>query len=180
MLTLTQIVFLVAAAITLLAAFMVVTSRSMVHAALWLIMTLAGVAVFFVLLNAGFLAVVQVAVYIDAIAIMIIVVVMLTRHSMGIQDRQKNKTWWVAVIAALMLFGSLVLMFTQAPLLGAEAPALTMGSEAMLEELGLALVDVDRYIVPFEVASVLLLAALVGSIIVAWPGRKSQDQEDES
>ena len=180
MLTLTQIVFLAAAAITLLAAFMVVTSRSMVHAALWLIMTLAGVAVFFVLLNAGFLAVVQVAVYIDAIAIMIIVVVMLTRHSMGIQDRQKNKTWWAAVIAASLLFGSLVLMFTQAPLLGAEAPALTMGAEAMLEELGLALVDVDRYIVPFEVASVLLLAALVGSIIVAWPGRKSQDQEDES
>lgn len=180
MLTLTQIVFLVAAAVTLLAAFMVVTSRSMVHAALWLIMALAGVAVFFVLLNAGFLAVVQVAVYIDAIAIMIIVVVMLTRRSMGIQDRQKNKTWWVAVIAALLLFGSLVLMFTQAPLLGAEAPALTMGSEAMLEELGLALVDVDRYIVPFEVASVLLLAALVGSIIVAWPGRKSQDQEDKS
>ncbi len=180
MLTLTQIVFLVAAAITLLAAFMVVTSRSMVHAALWLIMTLAGVAVFFVLLNAGFLAVVQVAVYIDAIAIMIIVVVMLTRHSMGIQDQQKNKTWWVAVIAASMLFGGLVLMFTQTPLLAAEAPALTLGSEAMLEELGLALVDVDRYIVPFEVASVLLLAALVGSIIVAWPGRKSQDQEDES
>ncbi len=180
MLTLTQIVFLVAAAITLLSAFMVVTCRSMVHAALWLIMALAGVAVFFVLLNAGFLAVVQVAVYIDAIAIMIIVVVMLTRHSMGIQDRQTNKTWWAAVIAALLLFGSLVLMFTQAPLLGAEAPALTMGSEALLEELGLALVDVDRYIVPFEVASVLLLAALVGSIIVAWPGPKSQDLEDQS
>ena len=180
MLTLTQIVFLVAAAITLLAAFMVVTCRSMVHAALWLIMAVAGVAVFFVRLNAGFLAVVQVAVYIDAIAIMIIVVVMLTRHSMGIQDQQTNKTWWAAVIAALLLFGSLVLMFTQAPQLGAEAPALTMGSEALLEELGLALVDVDRYIVPFEAASVLLLAALVGSIIVAWPGRKSQDQEGES
>jgi len=180
MLTLTQIVFLVAAAITLLAAFMVVTCRSMVHAALWLIMALAGVAVFFVLLNAGFLAVVQVAVYIDAVAIMIIVVVMLTRHSMGIQDRQTNKTWWAAVIAALLMFGGLVLMFTQAPLLGAEAPALTMGSEALLEELGLALVDVDRYIVPFEVASVLLLTALVGSIIVAWPGRKSQDLEDQS
>ena len=180
MLTLTQIVFLVAAAITLLAAFMVVTCRSMVHAALWLIMALAGVAVFFVLLNAGFLAVVQVAVYIDAIAIMIIVVVMLTRHSMGIQDQQTNKTWWAAVIAALLLFGSLVLMFTQAPQLGAEAPALTMGSEALLEELGLALVDVDRYIVPFEAASVLLLAALVGSIIVAWPGPKSQDLEDQS
>ena len=180
MLTLTQIVFLVAATITLLAAFMVVTCRSMVHAALWLIMALAGVAVFFVLLNAGFLAVVQVAVYIDAIAIMIIVVVMLTRHSMASQDQQTNKNWWAAVIAASLLFGSLVLMFTQAPLLGAEAPALTMGAEAMLEELGLALVDVDRYIVPFEVASVLLLAALVGSIIVAWPGKKSQDQEDES
>ncbi len=180
MLTLTQIVFLVAAAVTLLAAFMVVTTRSMVHAALWLIMALAGVAVFFVLLNAGFLAVVQVAVYIDAIAIMIIIVVMLTRHSMGSEDQQTNKNWWAAVIAALLLFGSLALLFTQAPLLGAEAPALTMGSEAMLEELGLALVDVNRYIVPFEVASVLLLAALVGSIIVAWPGRKSQDQEDES
>ncbi|HUS83567.1 MAG TPA: NADH-quinone oxidoreductase subunit J [Anaerolineales bacterium] len=180
MLTLTQIVFLVAAAITLLAALRVVTSRSMVHAALWLIMALAGVAVFFVLLNAGFLAVVQVAVYIDAIAIMIIIVVMLTQRSMGGQDRQKNKSWWAGLIAALLLFGGLVLMFTEAPLLTVLAPALTMGPEAMVEELGLALVDVDRYILPFEVASVLLLAALVGSIIVAWPGRKSQEQEDES
>ena len=180
MLTLTQFIFLAAAIITLLAAIMVVTTRSMVHAALWLIMTLAGIAVFFVLLNAGFLAVVQVAVYIDAIAIMIIIVVMLTQRSMGVNDPQRNKTWWVALIAALLLCGSLVVMFAQTPLLGVEAPALTMGPEAMIEELGLALVDVDRYILPFEVASVLLLAALIGSIIVAWPGRINQEPEEES
>ena len=67
--TFIQLFFIFAAAATLGAALLVVTSRNLIHAALWLIVSLFGVAVFFVILNAGFLAMVQVVVYIGAIAI---------------------------------------------------------------------------------------------------------------
>ena len=66
-----QLLFLAVGAVTLIAAILVVTSPRLVHAGLWLILALAGVAVLFVLLENGFLAVVQVAIYIDAIAILI-------------------------------------------------------------------------------------------------------------
>jgi NADH-quinone oxidoreductase subunit J len=180
MLSLLQIAFLVAAFLTIVSAIMVVTTPSMVHAALWLILTLAGVAVNFVLLNAGFLAVVQIAVYIDAIAIMIIIVVMLTQGATRQRIRQVSKTWWGAAIAALILFTGLIALFTQTPALAVEAPALAMSQEAILEDLGTALVDVNRYIIPFEVASVLLLAALIGSIMVAWPLVRGKDEEVEA
>ena len=64
------IFFFVVAAVILISAFMVVTSRNLVHAALWLVSTLFGVAMLYTILNAGFLAVVQVVVYIGAIAIL--------------------------------------------------------------------------------------------------------------
>ncbi|TFH34864.1 MAG: NADH-quinone oxidoreductase subunit J, partial [Anaerolineales bacterium] len=167
MLSLLQIAFLVAAFLTIVSAVMVVTSPSMVHTALWLILTLTGVSVFFILLNAGFLAVVQIAVYIDAIAIMIIIVVMLTMGSTRQRVRQVSKTWWGAAIAALLLFTGLIAVFLQTPSLAVIAPVLGMSQEAILEDLGTALVDVNRYIIPFEIASVLLLAAMIGSIMVA-------------
>jgi len=74
-----QIFFLIVAAATLIFALRVVTTGNLVHAALWLVATLSGVAVVFALLQASFLAVVQVVVYIGAIAILFIFAVMLTR-----------------------------------------------------------------------------------------------------
>jgi NADH-quinone oxidoreductase subunit J len=177
--TLYQIAFLVAAFLTLVASLMTVTSPSMVHSALWLILTLAGIAVLFLLLNAGFLAVVQVAVYIDAIAIMIIIVVMLTHDAVRKQVRQVSKAWWGAVIAAILLFVGLLVIFMQSPELAVTAPGLALTQEALLKDLGQSLVDVNQYILPFEVASVLLLAALIGSIIVAWPLRRPGRKEGE-
>ncbi len=167
--TILQIIFLLTAFLTLLAALRVVTSPSMVHAALWLILALAGVAVVFILLNATFLAVVQVAVYIDAIAIMIIIVVMLTRGAVRGQGHTVSKTWWAAALSALVMLTGLLVMLLQAPVRGALPPTLPLDQEAFLERLGQALVDVNQYILPFEVASVLLVAAMVGAIIVAWP-----------
>jgi len=79
--TILQILFLAISAITLIASIMVVASPNLFHAALWLVLTLAGVAVFFVLLQASFLAMVQVVVYIGAIAILVIFAVMLTRST---------------------------------------------------------------------------------------------------
>jgi NADH-quinone oxidoreductase subunit J len=174
-----QIIFLLVGAVTLVSAIMVSVSPRMVHAALWLILALAGIAALFVLLNAGFLAVVQVAIYIDAIAILIIIVVMLTQRSMGESETQLNRTWWLGALAALLLFGSLLVLFTQAPSLTSEALPLTADAETILEDLGRSLVDVDRYILPFEVASILLLAALIGSIMVARPVVGGREEGDE-
>lgn len=172
-----QIVFIIVGLVTFTAAIMVVASSNMVHAGLWLILTLAGVAVFFVLLQAGFLAVVQVAVYIDAIAIMIIIVVMLTRRAMRETERQVNRIWAFAGLAALIIFGVLLTLLLQSPEFSVtEMPPLP-ASGLILEDLGLALVDPDRFVLPFEVASILLVAALVGAIVVAMvPRRKGMDQ----
>lgn len=179
MLTLMQIAFLVAALLTLIAALMTVSAPSMVHSALWLILTLGGIAILFILLNAGFLAVVQVAVYIDAIAIMIIIVVMLTHDSVHRQAHQENKAWWGAAIAAVLLLVGLIVILTQTPSLGIDAPQIVQTQEAILKNMGQALVDVNQFILPFEIASVLLLAALIGSIIVAWPKQGKPTEEVE-
>jgi NADH-quinone oxidoreductase subunit J len=164
-----QLVFLATGGLTLVAALMVVLSPNLIHAALWLILTLAGVAVLFVLLEAGFLAVVQVAVYIDAIAILIIVAVMLTQRAMRPQPQQANRAWPWAALGALLLFLGLAFLLVQVPGVSAGPAPLTASAEATLEELGKSLVDVNRYVIPFEVASVLLLAALIGAIVVAIP-----------
>jgi NADH-quinone oxidoreductase subunit J len=172
-----QIVFLIVGAFTLLAAFFVVTRPNLVHASLWLIAALAGVAVLFVLLEAGFLAAVQVVIYIGAIAILIIFAVMLTRRVMADSGPQVNRNWWGAALAALLLFGGLLALLSRVPDAGATLPAAISDPEALLEDLGQALVDVDRYVLPFEVASVLLLAALIGAIAIARPPAREEGEK---
>jgi NADH-quinone oxidoreductase subunit J len=169
-----QIVFLVAGFVTLLAGVMVVASPKLVHAALWLIVSLAGVAVLFVLLNANFLAVVQVVVYIGAIAILIIFTVMLTRRVMADTGPTHNPTWWLALLSAVVLLGGLLALIWQLPAFQA-VPAELAATDNSLMDLGTSLVDVNRYLVPFEVASVLLLAALIGAIAVARPAGKGEE-----
>lgn len=172
-----QGVFLFAAAVTLAAAVMVVTSTRLVHAVLWLVLALAGVAVLFVLLEAGFLAAVQVVIYVGAIAILIIFGVMLTRREMRDQGSQQTRGWPFALLASLLLFVGLLALVTQTPALTAAAPLPLGDAESVLEDLGRSLVDVDRYVLPFEVASVLLLAALIGAIVVARPPSRSEEDE---
>src|SRR5512132_400356 len=106
-----QIIFLLIALFTLGSGFMVVTTRNLVHAALWLVSTLFGVAVMFALLNAGFLAVVQVVIYIGAIAILFIFAVMLTRADLRDSRPQMTRGWWLNIVLALVTFGGLVWMF---------------------------------------------------------------------
>ncbi len=162
----TQVIFFVSALLIVVSAILVVTVRNLIHAALWLIATLFGVAVLFVLLEAGFLAVVQVVVYIGAIAIMFIFAVMLTRRDLLSKSQQTNANWPVALgVSALALAGIAYIVSgfgfsldrTLAPL-----------PENTLKLLGDALVSPSAYVLPFEVASVLLLAALIGAVYIAW------------
>jgi NADH-quinone oxidoreductase subunit J len=162
-----QIIFLLVALFTLGSGLMVVTTGNLIHAALWLVSTLFGVAVVFAILNAGFLAVVQVVVYIGAIAILFIFAVMLTRKDMRDQGPQVNKNWWIGALLSVLTFGGLYFLLQGWNGLSRTAADIPSGFDAVAE-LGTALVSPDAYVLPFEVASVLLVAALVGAVYVAF------------
>lgn len=162
-----QIIFLITAIATLSSAIMVVTTRNLVHAALWLILSLFGVAILYVLLNAEFIAIAQIVIYIGAIAILMIFAIMLTRRVAQDSGPQINQNWGIAALIAIFLFGGLIWLLgtwsgfsTNLPEIGSRADP--------LQQLGQALVSPDLYVIPFEVASVLLVAALIGAIMVAW------------
>jgi NADH-quinone oxidoreductase subunit J len=165
--TIAQIIFLIVALVTLASAAMVVTTHNLVHAALWLVSTLFGVAVIFALLNAGFLAVVQVVIYIGAIAILFIFAVMLTRRDMRDSSPQMNKNWWLGGLIAIFTFGGLVFILQSWTGISKTAASLPSGFDAV-GQLGQALISPDAFVLPFEVASVLLLAALVGAVYIAF------------
>ena len=162
-----QIVFLVVALFTLGSGFMVVTTGNLVHAALWLVSTLFGVAVTYALLNASFLAVVQVVVYIGAIAILFIFAVMLTRKDMRDQGPQINKNWWFGALLSVSTFSGLFFMLQGWSGMSKTVSVFPSGFDA-ISELGNELVSPAGYVLPFEVASVLLVAALVGAVYVAF------------
>ncbi len=167
-----QIVFLIVAAATLISAVMVVSVRRVMHAALWLILTLFGVAVLFVTLETGFFAVVQVVVYIGAIAILIIFAVMLTRRDMQEPGRQNNRQAWLSALVALGVAGGLIGALSGWQLFSAARPALAAQNIDNVAALGNALVSPNAFAIPFEVASVLLIGALVGAIYVANEQRR--------
>jgi NADH-quinone oxidoreductase subunit J len=154
------LVFGFASLVTLGAAIAVVTTRNILHSAFYLILAFVGVAAIYVMLEAPFIAVVQILVYIGAIAILIVFAIMLTRRLMSKEMEQQNTQWIPSALAALALF--LVLGWTvytaNWPVVESPAPA------DPINLLGQELLT--TYLVPFEIASVLLLAALVGAILI--------------
>jgi NADH-quinone oxidoreductase subunit J len=155
------VVFIICSFVTLGAAFAVVTSKNLFHSALFLVLSFVGVASLYILLEAPFLAAVQILVYVGAIAILIVFAVMLTRRLMAKDLVQRNTQWGWSALGAVLLFVALglILLRVNWPVVEAAVPAETisiLGQDLM-----------GRYLVPFEVASVLLLVALVGSIIIA-------------
>jgi NADH-quinone oxidoreductase subunit J len=160
-----QIIFIITAFVILVSGFMVVTTRNLIHAALWLVAALFGIAVLYAKLDAGFLAVIQVVVYIGAIAIMFIFAVMLTQRHLLDKVSQTNKNWPWAAVMALLVFGGLV--FLSAQMYGFNQPRGELYGDPLVN-LSAALVSPDAFVLPFEVASVLLLAALVGAVYVAY------------
>ena len=162
----TPIIFFVFAVTTLAAALLVVTAKSLIHSALWLIMALFGVAVMYVLLDAGFFAAAQVLIYIGAIAILFIFAVMLTRKDILESGAQQNRTWPLAAVLVLVLFVGLFFVLSSWSSFTMPKPELVAGTE-MLSNLGQALVSANGYLLPFELASVLLVAAMIGAIYVS-------------
>ena len=128
-----------------------------------LIVALAGVAVLYGLLEANFLAAAQVLIYIGAIAILIIFAVMLTEGVMSRVPRA-NEQWGYSIFVALGLL--IVLLVTLFRFNWPQAGPAPVPADSILR-LGTSLVDPNLYVLPFEVASVLLVAAMIGSIYIA-------------
>src|SRR5690606_30185082 len=143
----------------------VVTTHNLIHGALYLILSLFGVAGYFVLLSAPFLAAVQVLVYIGAISILIVFAVMLTR-SMTRLTEVLNRQWWLSAAVGVLLFVFLTVGVIL-PVWGGQDPKSVSAVVGTTVDLGVALVDGNQFVLPFEVASVLLTAAMIGAIVVA-------------
>ncbi len=165
-----NIAFGVLAAAATLAALRVVTTKNVVHAALYLVVVLASIGGLFVLLAAEFVAAVQILVYVGAIVVLFLFGIMLTRAGLGRSLDLDNEQKAAGAITALALLG-----LTSYVLLDAfgddKLPDLAgVSRDALTAERGTGAVGdsiFSTFLIPFEVVSVLLLAALVGAIVLA-------------
>lgn len=162
------IAFWTLAVVTLGAAGGVVASRNLMHAVLMLILSFLGVAGFFLLLSADFLAMAQVIIYVGAIAVLMLFAIILTPAI----DRDNSETRMIA--PALLLSVALATVFIFVALdtdwtVVATDPGLTVA------DLGNALLT--TWVLPFEIASVLLTAAMVGSIMLARTAQEEAEDE---
>ena len=161
--------FYAIAAMITYSAIRVVTSQNVVHAALYLVAVLAGVGAQYVLLTAEFVAAAQVLVYIGAIIVLFLFGIMLTRAQIGRDQDLTHKSWPVGAATALLLFGVMTYAlideygWTRTPLPADTRIAHVNGSNTATVSDAVF----SQYLVPFEVISVLLLAALVGAIVLA-------------
>jgi NADH-quinone oxidoreductase subunit J len=157
-----QVVFWILAAIMGLAAIRVVTSRNVVHAALYLVGTLMGAAALYVLLLAEFVAWVQVLVYVGAIVVLMLFGLMLTRAPIGSANFDNDQRL-LAALTAGAIFGVTTWIMIDA----FEGQDITLAVENGTSTASVGEVIFSSYVLPFEVVSVLLLAALVGAVVIA-------------
>jgi NADH-quinone oxidoreductase subunit J len=160
--TVGYVVFGVIAAAMAISAIRVVTAKNVVHAALYLVVVLAGVAALYIQLAAEFIAVVQVLVYIGAIVVLLLFGTMLTRAPIGHDNELDNDQRFASVVVSLFLLG--VLGWA----LGREFGWTHMPANPGIQRTG----DVGNaifqsFVIPFEVVSIVLLAALVGAVVLA-------------
>jgi NADH-quinone oxidoreductase subunit J len=152
-------VFLVVALITAAAAIRTVTSTNLVHAALFLAVTLAGIAGVFLVLSADFLALVQLVVYVGAVAVLFLFGLMLTRAPIGreaLDSQHRGLALGVSVSLFVLLSSLIISAFGDVRVEQVGGPRIA--------DIGFALFR--DWVLPFEVLSMLLLAALVGAIVL--------------
>lgn len=149
-----------------ISAIRVVTVKNVVHAAMYLVIVLAGAGAQYILLASEFIAAAQVLVYIGAVVVLLLFGVMLTRAKLGQEVNLTNEYWWLGAVSAVMVFGvtaySLLAFFDDEPLNTDAASTQVVGNTEQVSDA-----IFSTYIVPFEAISVLLLGALVGAIVLA-------------
>jgi len=174
--------FLVLSAVAVVAALGVIFNRNAVHSALSLLVNFAVVAVLYLLLNAQFIAVVQVAVYAGAIVVLFLFVVMLLGS--GGEVRHENWFTWrtafvvLAALVLLTLIGTVVFEGVIGGAPGTDTPE-RIAEVGQTEAVGAALFT--DYLLPFELASVLLLIGMLGAVVLGqrWRGTIARSGKDE-
>jgi NADH-quinone oxidoreductase subunit J len=161
--TLQQVVFFAIALFTAVAALIVVSAPNLFHNALGLVATLFGVTGLYALLEAEFLAVSQVLIYVGAISTLITFAIMLTRGMMFGGTSSTNPQMLAAAIMTVLLFFVLSGLLTHVP--WPEVGAVLGNGEAIIADLGELFVT--TYLVPFELIALLLLVALAGALLLA-------------
>ncbi len=153
------------AAMTLGGASMIMISRNLIHAVIWLVMSMLGVAGLYLTLSADFIAVVQVLIYVGAISVLMLFAIMLTPRAE--RDNSQTKTAAPAALVVILVMISTLWVAVDTDWGAVREAALTDQARLIGESL------IKHYILPFEIGAVLLTAALVGAIALA-----RQDDED--
>ena len=155
--------FIVISILTLAGALAAASLRKLIHAALCLVLAFVGIAAFFFLLGAEFVGLVQIFVYVGAVAVLIVFTILLTRHT----DENTGGFKWVGVVIALAVFGGLLWAILQTPSLSVAAPPI----EALtVKRIGETLMT--DYIWPLQCVGLLLTAALIGGLILVMEERR--------
>lgn len=164
------VLFLILATISVFAAISMLTSKNAVHSALFLILNFATIAVFYLLLNAPFLAAVQITVYAGAIMVLFLFVIMLlgAEEGAGVLGT-KTGQFTTAIVGAVLVVGSFIAAVTQ---IGNRAPAAAAAVNTSPRTL--AVIMFENFVFPFEVTGILLLVAVVGLYVLS---RKLTEKE---
>jgi NADH-quinone oxidoreductase subunit J len=168
------IVFLILAGVAIVAAIMMVTSRNAVYSALWLVLNFSAIAIFYLLLNAPFIAMVQITVYAGAIMVLFLFVIMLlgAEQLRGVTAAIGGERWQqvLAVFSGLLLLGTMGILLFQGLGGGGGDTAVSINSSPAA--LGVRLFEV--YTFPFELTGVLLLTAMIGVAIFSFKKKKKE------
>lgn len=155
------IVFLVLSFVIVASALAVVTLKNIFHCALFLILCLFSVAGYYVLLHAEFIAVVQVLLYVGAVAVLMIFAIMLTSRLAGRNPQMSNESTFIGGFLAFVLF---VIIWVN---LNSTFIKLSNTEPAQNSTWQIGRLLMTEFVLPFELVSVLLLAALIGAIVIA-------------
>jgi len=160
-----NVAFYIIAAMMLYGALRVVTTKNVVHAALWLVVVLGGVAAQYILAAAEFVAVSQIMVYIGAVMVLFLFGIMLTRATIGEETELNNKGWGIGIPVALLLFG----MFSWVLIDQYQDDVITDLSGERIASTTQRISDgyLGDFLVPLIALSFVLLAAAIGSIVLA-------------
>ncbi len=160
------LIFYVLGAVTLVSAFLVIFLRRPLHNVLFMILTMIGLAGLFVLLHAEFVAMVQLIVYAGAVMVLFLFVIMLLNLDMlSLADDPRAMRWWVGIGLAIAIT-ALIIPGLQSFVLASGGP-MPPGSEGALSNTEIVAKELfTTYLLPFEIASVLLLSAIMGAVLL--------------
>ena len=159
----TQILFWFLSVVALFSALMVITSKNPVYSVLWLIVTFFSISGHYILLNAQFLAIVNIIVYAGAIMVLFLFVIMLMNLN---KETEPAKNRWIKLAGAVS-GGSLLLVLVAALRntdVKSQLVEVKSGNIGLIENLGKELFS--TYVVPFEISSILFLSAMVGAVVI--------------